>query len=275
MKNLLISALALSSLVVILFSCEKNKSIEFTNVEYKKTIHSPLVTDTNSFCTVEIHFLFPEKFSDKEALTKIQQTLLVYSFDSTSSNYTATQAIDSFAVSTFNNFNDLIATAFKKNENRTNPVINRHSESYIMNTDILLNEKSILSYQLSRYTDSGGAHGLENTQFLVFDLETGNKLTQRDLFEEGYEPRLAELLKQQIMVDKGFESEEQMLFNGYFSLENIKANENFSLENEGITYIFNPYEIASYATGATVVSIPYEKIKPLLKKDSPILRLMK
>jgi hypothetical protein len=77
------------------------------------------------------------------------------------------------------------------------------------------------------------------------------------------------------MLDNGFESEEQMINNGYFFAMNIVPNHNFNVTENGISYVFNPDEIAVYSMGQTEVLIPFNKLKSCLKKDSPIEELLK
>ena len=45
------------------------------------------------------------------------------------------------------------------------------------------------------------------------------------------------------------------------------------MDEIGITYTFNEYEIATYIVGVTSVRIPYEKIRHLLRKESPIAHI--
>lgn len=274
MKKLILSALGIITASIFFLSCNQNQSLEFERLNYTKVIRSSLSKDTTSgYCAVDLLLLYPSKFGNDEILKKIQQEILTYSFDSSYSNYTGRQAVDSFAISTFDSFTYFINEAVKRKIHINNPAV-LHNERWEMNTMVLYNEKGILSYELDRYSFAGGAHGMEATQFLVFDLKTGNKLKERDIFEEGFEPKLADMLKKQIMFENGFESEEQMLMNGYFSAENIVPNGNFSVSEEGITYLFNPYEIGAYALGATEVTIPFAKIKFVLKKESPIAELI-
>jgi hypothetical protein len=82
-------------------------------------------------------------------------------------------------------------------------------------------------------------------------------------------------MKKQIMADNGFESEEQMINEGYFFAENILPNGNFVVSEDGITYVFNTNEIAVYSMGSTEVTVPFNKLKSVLKKKSPIAFLFK
>lgn len=47
-------------------------------------------------------------------------------------------------------------------------------------------------------------------------------------------------------------SPDSLLELGYFDTEDIMATENFYLTDTGICWVYNPYEIACYATGKPV-----------------------
>ena len=48
-------------------------------------------------------------------------------------------------------------------------------------------------------------------------------------------------------------------------VDEISPNGNFSVGENGVTFIFNQYEIAAYAFGVIEITIPADEIKPFLK----------
>jgi len=276
MKRLVVSLLTVFAAVMFFNSCKKNTFLEFQKVDYTRILRPTLTNDSSNkgYCKVDIQFLYPSAGGDEQVLKKIQQQLITYAFDSSYANYDAKTAVNKFTKVTFDAYTKSIVANAKKNSilNQINEVNN---EEWTMNTVILYNDLGILSYELSRSSQIGKLQKKDNTQYLVFDLKTGKKLRQEDIFEEGFEPKISDLLKKQIMKDNGFESEEQMINNGYFFAQNIVPNENFNVTEEGISFIFNPDEIAVYSIGQTEVLIPFKKIRSCLKKDSPIAKLIK
>jgi hypothetical protein len=57
---------------------------------------------------------------------------------------------------------------------------------------------------------------------------------------------------------------------GFFNLDEISSNNNFYADEIGITYTFNEYEIAAYVVGPVTIQIPYDKIRHLLRRESPV-----
>jgi len=125
--------------------------------------------------------------------------------------------------------------------------------------------KDILSYGVERYVYLGGPHGNNYRLFLNFDLRTGRTLSEEDIFTEGYEEPLTELLLH-YMVEQNDEVDliKDLELAGY-NVDDIHPNDNFYLADEGITYVFNPYDIAPYAFGETEILIPWDDVKPLLR----------
>lgn len=260
MKKLILRTLIVSlSVLVLLVSCQKENKI----TEFESFASSTKIDSIDRSCVIDVELLFPMSFNKADVLHKIQQAILTTAFDSTYAALSAEEAVKTFNTNTLNDFNILIA-------NDTTNLLAIYGEEWLLNTDVIFNESNILSYDISRYTYTGGAHGMETTQYLVFDLKTGDKLSQSAIFAEGFETPIAEMLKKQIMKDKELETEEEMLMNGYFMIENIFPNENFYLDTEGITFMFNPYEIAAYSNGQTKATLSYEQIAPYLRENNPL-----
>lgn len=269
MKRLLVSLLTVFSVVIFFYSCKKNTSLEFQKIDYTRVICSVLTNDSSrGCCKVDIQFLYPTAGVEPAILKKIQQQLMIYAFDSSYVKYDAQTAVDSFKSVTFAAYSKLIKDA------DTISIAKLKSEEWTMNTVILYDSLGILSYELNKYSKVGDVE-TDHIQYLVFNLKTGDKISQNDIFEEGFEPKVADLLKQQIMIDNDFKSEEQMINGGFFYAMNILPNDNFNVTEEGISYIFNPYEIAVLGFGQVEVLLPFEKLKSVLKEKSPIAKLLK
>lgn len=126
----------------------------------------------------------------------------------------------------------------------------------------------------------GGAHGLETRNFYNFDLKTGKLITENDLFKADYKSKLAELIKVRIVEEsKEYKDEKNSepvtsLEDTDFWTDSIKSNGNFYITDESINYVFNPYEIAPYYMGQTEVSLPFNRLKDLLKTNNIITYLV-
>lgn len=120
--------------------------------------------------------------------------------------------------------------------------------------------RHLQTYTGSDYDYTGGAHGYTGIGHDVFDLTTGEIVTEADLFAEGYEEGVSELLAASLeeYLAEIEESPEMM-----FSMP--EPNGNFAVSEEGITWTYNPYEIAPYSMGIIDLPVSWDDLKPFLK----------
>ncbi len=120
-----------------------------------------------------------------------------------------------------------------------------------------------VSYLVAVSTYEGGAH--PNTGYISFIYdETGNRLELADLFrsDANYLDRLSTLSRKELsarefaeagMIDAGTEP----------TVENFSV---FIIENTGLTLVFSPYQVAPYAAGEQLVTIPWNQFSDLLNQ---------
>ena len=118
------------------------------------------------------------------------------------------------------------------------------------------------NYRITYYSFRGGAHGIQTVTNTVFDAKTGSQLTEADLFAPGYEAPVAALI--QASIQASMEKEDPELLQ-LVNLEAAVPNGNFGLHEEGVEWIYQPYEVGPYALGIVTATIPWEDLKPYLK----------
>lgn len=127
-------------------------------------------------------------------------------------------------------------------------------------TELLYKTETIISMGLSIYSDTGGAHGNDTIQFLNFNPETGDLLTNDNLIidMEGFK-QLAESFFLDYMKNEGSDVSE------FFFGKPFQLPENIGFNDEGVVLLYNQYEIASYNQGYTEFVIPMDKARRFLK----------
>lgn len=116
-------------------------------------------------------------------------------------------------------------------------------------------------YALTYSYFRGGAHGMYTITYLVFNPKTGALVTEADLFKEGYQEPVSELMRQSLR--ESLSGDQDALDSIWW--DNVAPNGNFSPDEKGIGWIFQPYDIAPYAFGALSADVPWEQLKPYLK----------
>ena len=107
------------------------------------------------------------------------------------------------------------------------------------NYKIVYASEKLVSYKIFSWSYSGGAHGMPDTQ--VGTVRNGKALKLADL------PKNIEILWQQAL--KSHPEFKTIKKYSDFIGESPKITENFYLDDKGIHFIYQPYEIAPFATG--------------------------
>jgi hypothetical protein len=123
--------------------------------------------------------------------------------------------------------------------------------------------KNYLNYLVSYYSFRGGAHGIQTLSNIVFDAKTGEQVHETDLFAPGYEAPVAQLLR--LAVKTSMEEEDPELMQ-LVNLEEVVPNGNFSVHEDGMEWLFQPYEVGPYALGIVSATISWEELKPFMKQ---------
>jgi len=256
------------------FSCKQN-TVKTEEKDYSRKCF--LTSDTTKGAlSVDIHVEIPVAFADKNVLDSIRATIISNLFG----DEFITHSNDSLVLL----FTNSLQADYRDNNG---PLVNSldSTSKYSFNNEhtvegfSLLSDKKIYSYGIDRYVFMGGAHGLSNRNYYNFDLKTGKLITEKDLYVANFQTALSELIKTRIIEEskeaKGKDADPIMsLEDTDFWTEAIKPNGNFYITDESINYVFNPYEIAPYYMGQTEVTIPFDRIRNILKPNSIIQYLI-
>ena len=250
-----------------------DNDVTFDSISVDKTYHL-LENPENPNCNLQINFTYPAKYDNKDILKKIQQQFVYSYFGDGYENLSPEEATAKYTEDYLNNYKDLEdeykAEVAKADET---PVGAWFSYFEMSSDDIAYNKNDILSYTVNFENYTGGAHGAHSFTNHVIDMKTGNLIKEDDIFIEGFQEDLAQILIDRIAKQNTVENPKELENIGIFSIDEIFPNGNFLIDDNGITYTFNEYEIAAYVVGATNVHLPYEEIQYLLKKESPIAHL--
>lgn len=118
------------------------------------------------------------------------------------------------------------------------------------------------NYLLTYFSLRGGAYGIQTVSHIVFDKNTGETLSEADLFAEGYSAPVAALMQKAVLASLQQEDEELMQL---VSIPAIQPNGNFSVGPKGVEWAFQPLEAGPYALGIITAAVPWNELKPYLK----------
>lgn len=136
-----------------------------------------------------------------------------------------------------------------------------HPYETVMKYTITQNSNCILSTYFDQYEYTGGAHGMTLRTSNTFSLQTGDNITLRSIFKGKlyYRSILIDEIKRQ--AEKNILDNPGIYFENYLELIEKSFNENsFYLTEDAINIYYQQYDIAPYATGIVVFSIPYKDL---------------
>lgn len=120
--------------------------------------------------------------------------------------------------------------------------------------------RHLQTYAVAYNDYTGGAHGMNALVCNVFDLTTGETVSEADLFAEGWQDGVSALLKTALDAFLAAQEEGEDLVFGAPA-----PNGNFSVSEDGVTWTYNPYEIAPYSMGAIELTVRWSDLKTYLK----------
>lgn len=284
------------SILILFASCQsdteepplKENLVSFDTLIVEKRQY--LQNDTlNPFCDLNVHFVYPVAATNSD-LEKIQHHFIVNTFGQAYDSFVVEEAIEQYTKNFLRSY-EADARVFQNEMHnlKTYPElipqnIDSHHEnelqsnkfySYLetLSSKVYFNKNNLLSFQVSRTNKKGGSAKFSSCNNYVINLQTGNLVTENDLFVAGYDVALQQLfaakLLQQNQVTTVYDLEEL----GYFGIDEIMPNRNFLIDEEGITYIFNKGEYSAYLLDAPEVFISFDEVKMLLRENTLVSKL--
>jgi hypothetical protein len=111
---------------------------------------------------------------------------------------------------------------------------------------------------------SGGAHNNYASAILCFDVLKQKRLSLADILT-------MDSLSLQKVVEKNFRKQYNIAEGAPLSTElfedHLAASNNFFFYNNGLAFLYNPYEVASFAQGQLIVFIPYTDVRKQLNPE--------
>lgn len=179
---------------------------------------------------------------------------------------TMQQAVDSFASSYASSYIKNFLPLYNQDRSDTTKR-SWYNYHYVITTQTQPGGKSTTAYIATIDYFEGGAHGINQQKIMTFDNKTGHRVLLDDMFVSGYEGQLSAFLQEALCEKTGAESLKDLREQGYlFSMDMFPAK-NFIFNDETITFIYNPYEIASYDKGSTELTLPLSTLSGILKQE--------
>ncbi|WP_432710176.1 DUF3298 domain-containing protein [Pedobacter sp.] len=259
-------------LVAIMFACQQKKDHTENGINGNLTQEVTADTLTYSYDSVKVYSKTP--LSPNRQVIDTAKAVITYPVFA---NKKLNQLVEENALFSYNpdkekpksykeSVTNFIADfdAFK-NENKSS------FQTWFRNIDInvLPQWKNYVGLQYTLVEYTGGAHGSTIITYKNYNARTLNLQTTDSLIKPGTKKELTKIAEQIFRKDEKL-SPTQSLDNYFFEKGIFVLPENFKLNKNGITFLYNIYEIKPYSSGRTALFIPYNDIKQILQAN-PIL----
>ncbi len=130
--------------------------------------------------------------------------------------------------------------------------------------DVNYNQNGILGVTHLLYQYTGGAHGNSYVEYLNFDIQSGDRLKLENVVEKG---KHADFL---LMAENAFRKSQNVGENtewadaGFWFEEGFYLPDNFRFQSDGLSFLYNSYEIAPYAAGQIELVLGWDALKPFI-----------
>ncbi len=293
-RKLIFSLLLL--VIMLMVSCGNSGSskikaeneISFDTISINKRQH--LDNDsTRPFCDISVNFVYPVK-SAKTNLDTLQRFFVSNMFgpsfedlkplaavEAYISNYIDNYSHDAYtyseSVSDMEELNELIpGIDVDDSEHEIDKLFYSYYES--LSDSITFNQHGILSFQIKQSNSKGeSASYYVSYSNHVINLNTGDQITEYDIFNAGYDKALQGLIITSLLEQNGVKTIDELEDLGFFGINEIVPNKNFLLNDKGIIYTYNKGEYSAYQLTAPQVFIPYNVIRSLLRENTIVSKL--
>ena len=140
-----------------------------------------------------------------------------------------------------------------------------------MLTEYLGQRENIATFTIFSHNYTGGAHGLYGTDFVLVDLKKKAVIKVEDIFVKSAQDKLKSLLWERYRNQ--YRNEQGELIEPFMSKDDFYVSENVYFSREGITFVYPPYALGSYAEGEKKLNLSfYEKdLKSILTPEFQFL----
>ena len=238
----------------------KEKEIKIDTINIHEEYTFAHVKENAPTLTIDINLPAIDLGHD-EATAMLDSALAVGIFNSP---HTLRESCDSFIAAQKKNFDWLRDDYYNLKEEGLPPGLMQQYCDITGNAT--LGYKGYINYTVSREEYYGGAHPNTYHNILNFDPKTGYEVAFYDIFKEGCEETLTAMLVEELMRHAQASTIEELREKGYLYFDSdMFISQNFLLGNDGVTFLYNRYEIAPYALGDIALTLDYKTLKDIMK----------
>lgn len=235
-------------------------------------------TSTESpYCQIKINFKYLKSADKNDSLTQVINQVLEDAFSSAHTGASSPRFfVSSIKESLASDYLKDVQGSYQadlKNGMKADEIPNWYNYEYEIDSELKEGKNSIWNYAVTTFQYTGGAHPNTWAQWVNINATNGEKLDKSEVFAKGTEEDICRLILDKLLAEanKKLETDTLTCVEGLRSAgilldTDLYVPDNFLLEKEGVTFLYNTYDIAPYYMGRFQVTVPYEEINTYLIK---------
>lgn len=270
---------------VITLMNDKEQKIQFDKVQLYKNI--PISTENGNMISksvlsavdnkwphvcLDIDFLYAtyDKSSmDSSVVSIINKSLLVHvlgikdndKIQQDDSDKMISDAVDSFGEDFFREYKEEVLPLYMSSMGTTSCRLENnewYNYKFELKTSVCYScNGNVINYQYEERSYSGGLQEFYSVHLLNFDKTTGQLIELDDILNSKQLNTLKDKLFQELMKQTGVNSLQELRDKGFLTRTEMFVPEtNFFYTDEGLVFVYNPYEISSSEHGIIRIQIP-------------------
>lgn len=265
---------------ILMQSCIEQKQkpqAEITSSVIDTTVYLKSDVKSSPSCKIHIEYMYLTPASAEDSLSmlinsEIQKNLFEGKYIGVAPESVSTQMADNYIRSYRTDVLKLYeADVYNGMDEQDIP--GWYNYEYDIQANLENGRDSIWNYTVTTFESTGGAHPNTYSKWLNIDAVSGKVLTAEDAFKKEAEKKICDLILQALIE----EVNTRMKTDTIRTIEDLRSigillesdpyiPENFLLGKDGVSFLYNRYEIAPYASGDFKLTIPYNEIETYLNK---------
>ncbi|MFP5080908.1 DUF3298 domain-containing protein [Pedobacter sp. JCM 36344] len=139
-----------------------------------------------------------------------------------------------------------------------------------INTKVIKQNPQYIAFYTTYINFSGGAHPNSSFTYQNYNPVTHQKIILDSLLLPGSNAKLNAIAENIFRKNEKLTPDQSLKNSYFFENDTFKLNDNFTVTDEGLLFLYNPYEIKAYAFGITKLLIPFSELKDIAKPKSLI-----
>lgn len=232
--------------------------------------------ESSPSCHIKLKFAYLNPYVEDDSISAaVNRTLKQMYFGNLYADLSPRKFVDTIAANLIKDYrNDVEESYLTDIRNGVSPenMPSWYNYEFEITSELEKGRDSLWNYRIATFQYTGGAHPNRWSKWVNIDAATGKPLDGKDVFAGADSAGIHRLILEKIIALSNSRLEtdtitsiEGLRANGVLLDEDVYIPENFLMEDDGVEFLYNPYEIAPYSMGIFEFKIPDEDLSPYLK----------